>query len=583
MSQGRQGAVNHGDGVVRGRAWGPAIGWRVAAGLVGGFFVGPVLAGLAGIILPALGYLPALGHERIGLAVLGALLDAPGITRSAWLSAWTGLSATVLSLGVTAALLAATFGTRALGVVERLLSPLLAVPHVAAALGFVVLLAPSGLLLRLLSPWATGVVLPPDLALVNDPAGISLMAALVVKEVPFLFLMALAALPQVKADARVAVARALGYGRMTAFLHAVWPLVYRQIRLPVLAVLAFGTSVVDVALILGPTRPPPLSVRVIEWLSAPDLDSWLLGSAAALAMLVLVLGLIALWLAAEKITGLVAARLRVSGWRARTDGPVRAAVVAVAALGALAMAAGLCGLLLRSVAGYWPFPDVVPTTFSLAAWTERLPAAATTLGDTLIVAGGATAIALPLAIVLLEAGRRGVSLSGIIYLPLLVPQVAFLFGLTVLAIAAGLTPGLLSVTLAHALFTLPYALIALSGPWAALDPGYERVAASLGTGPLRRFVRIRLAMATGPLAVAAALSVAVSAGLYLPTQMIGGGRVETVTTEAVAAAAGGDRRLVGMLACLQLALPLAAFAAARAGPAALFRNRRGMRPQRSAP
>jgi putative thiamine transport system permease protein len=71
-------------------------------------------------------------------------------------------------------------------------------------------------------------------------------------------------------------------------------------------------------------------------------------------------------------------------------------------------------------------------------------------------------------------------------------------------------------------------------------------------------------------------------GLYLPTQMIGGGRVETVTTEAVAAAAGGDRRLIGLLACLQLLLPFVAFTLARVVPAALFRHRRGMRPARVA-
>jgi putative thiamine transport system permease protein len=64
--------------------------------------------------------------------------------------------------------------------------------------------------------------------------------------------------------------------------------------------------------------------------------------------------------------------------------------------------------------------------------------------------------------------------------------------------------------------------------------------------------------------------------------MIGGGRVETVTTEAVAAASGGDRRLVGLFACLQLVLPFVAFALARAVPAAIFRNRRGIRAVREA-
>src|SRR3546814_19999772 len=86
--------------------------------------------------------------------------------------------------------------------------------------------------------------------------------------------MTLAALGQVRADERLAVARSLGYGPVTAWLKAVLPAVYRQIRLPVYAVLAYGLSVVDMALILAPLTPPPLAVQEIgrarvgnEWVS----------------------------------------------------------------------------------------------------------------------------------------------------------------------------------------------------------------------------------------------------------------------------------------------------------------------------
>ena len=54
---------------------------------------------------------------------------------------------------------------------------------------------------------------------------------------------------------------------------AVMPSLYRQIRLAVLAVLAFSTSVVDVALILGPTTPAPLAVRILDWQNDADLDA----------------------------------------------------------------------------------------------------------------------------------------------------------------------------------------------------------------------------------------------------------------------------------------------------------------------
>ncbi|MEM8663096.1 MAG: ABC transporter permease, partial [Pseudomonadota bacterium] len=262
--------------------------WHVAVGLISAAVLAPVAAGMAGVVLPALGYLPALGNREMGLSVLGAFFQAPGISRSIAVSGLCALVATALSVALTAGILAASFQTRALWLAERLLAPILSVPHAAAALGFVFLFAPSGFLLRLASPWATGLEVPPDVVLLNDPWGWSLIAALTVKETPFLFLMALAAMGQVRADERAAVARTLGYGRIHAFVHGVWPLVYRQMRLPVLAVLAFAASVVDMALILGPTRPATLSVRILGWLQSPDLDGWLLGSAGALVMMALV-------------------------------------------------------------------------------------------------------------------------------------------------------------------------------------------------------------------------------------------------------------------------------------------------------
>src|SRR3546814_16929645 len=94
------------------------------------------------------------------------------------------------------------------------------------------LIAPSGWLVRLVSPWATGWQLPPDVATVQDAHALALTLGLVVKELPFLLLMTLGALGQVRADERLAVARSLGYVPVTAWLQAVLPAVYRQTALP---------------------------------------------------------------------------------------------------------------------------------------------------------------------------------------------------------------------------------------------------------------------------------------------------------------------------------------------------------------
>ena len=84
-------------------------------------------------------------------------------------------------------------------------------------------------------------------------------------------------------------------------------------------------------------------------------------------------------------------------------------------------------------------------------------------------------------------------------------------------------------------------------------------------------------MMAAPLLTAAAVRFAVSAALYLPTVLIGAGRVSTITTEAVALASGGNRRVIGIYAFLQMVLPSIGFLIAIALPALLFRNRRAMR------
>ena len=100
---------------------------------------------------------------------------------------------------------------------------------------------------------------------------------------PFLFLMTLAAIGQVDAARIRTMARTLGYGPIAAWLKTVFPQVYPQIRLPVFAVLAYAVSVVDVAIVLAPTTPPPLAVQLVRWFNDPELAMRFVASAGAIA------------------------------------------------------------------------------------------------------------------------------------------------------------------------------------------------------------------------------------------------------------------------------------------------------------
>ena len=66
------------------------------------------------------------------------------------------------------------------------------------------------------------------------------------------------------------------------------------------AVLAFSTSVVDVAAILGPTTPAPLAVRLTGWMNDPELSTRFLASAGALLQLGVTGAALLIWIGLER-------------------------------------------------------------------------------------------------------------------------------------------------------------------------------------------------------------------------------------------------------------------------------------------
>lgn len=555
---------------------------RLAPPLTLAVLLGPLAFGLAGTFLPAFGYLPELGGRHFTTLHFSALDAVPGIYRSACLSVLIGLITTLVALGAVAAFVASDLGTPLFSRVRRMISPLLSVPHAAAAFGLAFLIAPSGMIMRLISPWPTGLDRPPDLLIVNDPMALSMMAGLIVKEIPFLFLVTLAALPQTRHPEIMRLGRSLGYGRVAAFLILLWPSLYRQIRLAVFAVVAYATSVVDVALILGPQLPPTLPVRLIEWMNDPQLETRFLASAGAVMQLGVTLVALIVWVGLERIGAALVAVVRDRGRRLRRDGVARAASRAIMLSSAIAVFGGIAMLALWSVSGLWQFPDALPSGFTFRSWMQALPRMSGALLTTLTVATLSTLIALVLTILCLEreyeTGRgRGRDALLLIYLPLIVPQISFMFGLQVLSIWLGVDASFPALVLAHLVFVLPYVFLSLSDPWRAHDRRHDLIAAGLGMSRARTLIRIRLPMLTRAILTAAAVGFSVSVGQYLPTVLIGAGRLTTVTTEAVALAAGGNRRVIGVYAFMQTLLPFLAFAIATGLPGLLFRNRRGLR------
>ncbi|WP_282604281.1 ABC transporter permease [Pelagibius sp. Alg239-R121] len=545
-------------------------------------FLAPVCAGLIGTWLPAVGIFPALGGEEFSLAGWHELFAYPGLGSALRLTLTCGLLSTVLSLVLVIGFVASCNERKSFRALRRFITPLLAVPHVAIAIGLAFLIAPSGWFVRLFSPWATGWTTPPDIASVQDPYGFALTAGLVVKELPFLFLMTLAAVHQTHADRRLAIARSLGYGPVTAWIKTVLPAIYPQIRLPVYAVLAFSLSVVDMAMILAPTTPPPLAVLVLRWFNDPDLSMRFVAAACASLQFGIVAAAIGGWRLLEILVARLARPWLIDGRRGG-GGDTLASIFGftatmVCGLGALS----ILGMALWSFTRRWRYPDVLPSAISLDSWMRQGGSILQAGLNTLSIGLASAAIATILVVACLENERRQsvqTTTRGLwlLYAPLLVPQIGFLFGTQVLAVQLNIDGTWWALVWTHLLFVLPYVFLSLSDSYRNLDERYVRSALCLGASPNRTFWRVKVPMLLRPILYAMAIGFAVSVAQYLPTLFAGGGRYVTLTTEAVSLAAGANRRVVGVFALLQATLPMIAFGLAIGIPALLYRHRRGLR------
>ena len=202
----------------------------------------------------------------------------------------------------------------------------------------------------------------------------------------------------------------------------------------------------------------------------------------------------------------------------------------------------------------------------------------TPLFNTLVIAISTTLIAIALTLLVLEAEQQNTktisAISGfIIYLPLLIPSIAFLFGIVWLFEQVNSQHAYVNVVFSHLLFVLPYVFLSLANSYRRLDPRFSSVAASLGVPPSKIFWQLKLPLLISPILIASALGLAISFSQYLPTLLSGAGRINTITTEAVTLANGASRRTSAVYALMQMLLPALFFILAWAVPKFFFRKR----------
>ena len=561
----------------------------------------PVLAGLVGVIFPALGYFPAIGANAFSTQVFATLFGLPDIWQMMWLSLFTGIGSTLLAVIAAFCILATFYQSSLLGKIQGVLSPFLVFPHAAAAISLLFVVSPSGIFAAVTTrlnayfshafttPFVNEIsemALPAanDGTLLYDSLGLSILIALSLKELPFILLMTLSIMSQPlvkkKLTGYVKVGTALGYSPTASFFKLVLPTIFSQIKLPLLAVLVFATSNVEIPLILGPNNPSTLAVAIMHWFNHIDLSMRLLASSAAVVQVAVSAVAVLLFFGIERLVTYTGKRSLSGGNRYFADAVLRTCGFVIMAFYIILICTVVYTVVVYSFAKQWHFPLLLPEGLTLLHWNTATSALTTPLINTLLLGVLVSTTSLVLVLFTLESEQlkpaRAVAenaFSVSLFLPLLVPGVAFLYGLVWFQQLAFQNAVWFHTYVAHMVYVLPYVFLSMAVAYRKFDNRYAMVAKSLGKTPWQVFYHVKLPSLFSAIMVAWALGLAISFSQYLPTLLASGGTLPTVTTEAVASVSGSSTRLTAVYVIIQAVMPLIGFMIAWYMPAVATRRR----------
>ena len=533
---------------------------KVLAIFLGILIIIPIIFGFIGFFLPSFGYFPILGKSEFNLNYFYISFNIAGISKSIIMSLFTGLGSTLLALFFSQVILLYFFKTRAYNYIKIIISPLIALPHITMAIGLIFLFSPSGLFFRLFSPWLTGFDRPPNFFIIPDEYGFFLILGLILKEIPFFILVSLSAIQQFSARQIFDLGKSLQNSNFSSWCILIFPLIYKKIRLVIFIVIAFTASVVDMSLILAPSTPSTLAIRILQIYQSSDIDSFFIASNLALIQLLIIIILLLSWMILERIVEhklFFIFFMKILSFKIFF---LKNLIFASAAILFSLSVLGIFSSLLWGFSKNWYFPSFFPNSIDIDTFINFYNENKFIIFISIFISVVVSFLSSLLTIIWVELmdilKMKKLYLEWIIFIPLFIPQISFLIGLQSFIILFNFDSFLIPLIIIQLFYVIPYSFIILAPSLREIKKDIIRVAASLGKNRFQRLVQIKLPIIMSSFLTSFAIGMLVSFSLYIPVYFIGAGRVTTLTVEALNLALSGSRQDLGVATFFQIIIPI---------------------------
>lgn len=209
-------------------------------------------------------------------------------------------------------------------------------------------------------------------------------------------------------------------------------------------------------------------------------------------------------------------------------------------------------LVIWSVTKLWPWPSLLPETFSFDSWNylfSKSGRAFEGLFNSLVVGGitvlGNILLGLPAAKVLSRKSFFGKTFAFIMLLsPLFIPVTVVVMGLHEIAIQIEFLNDYILVAIAHIFITLPYFITMVAYQFLLMGTKMQEAARSLGASGRQVFIWIELPQLFPALLLALVFVSIISFSQYLPTWIMSGGTLMTLPLIIFPFASSGNASIV---------------------------------------